>query len=429
MGRDGRLGLVTAPTLYRGSTPPNAIHNHAAVAPTGGTRTSAAHRQDLNGTVLQLYSVAANHIRSGCVKDPTTGLYLPGVLLEPERENLWVHNTDIENQWATTGGSLSAAPATLAGIGAARLTEDGTTTFHRTFSGTGMSFTAAQQYTVSFLVSAVGRDVAAIAFSNNGTNTWANWLLSTNTVGYSSGFDAVAIHNMGTCSLCLGTWTHAATEGRDPGIHARDGNNNSYPITDTYAGSSAAALDVTAAQIETGAFPSSLIETAAAAVTRTADSAVVYTLGSEMAKREWTLLAPVLIPEHTPASDLKLLSVYKNGAAATDHVTLWADTSGYAKATSAASGGDAGEAVTSTIISDGDIHWVSIHVKHGQLYINVDNDKDVVVDNTASIAADLDRCSIEPSGAWVGGIGMVPQFIRAQGQGLLRMVKAQLLKV
>lgn len=194
--------------------------------------------------------------------------------------------------------------------------------------------------------------------------------------------------------------------------------------TTTLGDGSSVAFYMAHAQSETTAlYRSSPIRTTSASVTRTADSAVVYDLSTSLSSQQWTLLVPVVIPEHTPSADLKLLSLYEDGAAGTDHVTAWVDTSGYLKLTSAMTGGSAGAVTVSKTISDGKLHWLSIHAKHGKLAAFVDH-VNGNVDMDAGIAASINRLSIEPSGAWVGQVSTWRRWMDYQPRPLTQATVA-----
>lgn len=357
------------------------------------TRTTTAYAQrpllGSAGNPLRLFSVGANFTRSEVVQDPATGQWLPGYRLEPQRTNRLPNCNDPSAANWTVNGSVAITPNTgevadpAGGNTAAKIVGLGDLSVDDFYD----------------LVSGMGP---------NQPFSMGCWIYPITTTGVLRLRTAVS-GNIDTdlSTLTTGQWTRIVSDGT---VLIANGAGNAYINPLRQSGASLLDFYWWCGSMEPSTYYcSSPIVTADTAVTRTADSPIIWIL-APTAERELTLLVPVLIPTHTPSGDLKLFSIYKDGAAGTDHITAWVDTAGKFKITSAHSGGASGALVVDKVISDGVLHWVSVHAKSGQLLGFVDSTFKAV-DLGVTVAPDLDRLSYEPHGGWTGGCSWWRSFI------------------
>lgn len=413
--------------LWIGDT---ALHNHETLIPeVSGSRTTPAYGErviDYGTGEKQLFYHGANGLRLDVIKDPHTGLWLPGHRREPERSQLVKTNRDLDS-WSISQASVPTTDyeAPDGSLTADVIHENATAAVqHGIYNSHTASSTLGVGYEYSTYVKMLNRRYMTItAFSvSESTPKYTDYgfdlqqKVGIPAVSYPArdGDEAYLIDDLGNGWLRIGFNKVAEVTALYYTL-IFTANESGGLVYNFHQGLDQDSFALWLPQTEAGKYASSpIINDGAGMVTRTADAAGVKVLGAEMAWMEWTLLVPVIVPGHTPGSNLKLISVYKDGAAGTDHVSLWADTSKQALVTSAASGKSAGSATAAgSDICDGGLHWLSIHAKDGQVYCWVDS-MFVGIDHDAGIAPDLDRVSIEPSGAWVGGIIMLPRCKRLQ---------------
>jgi hypothetical protein len=352
----------------------------------------------------------ANWTRTSYKKDPVSGLYLPGDLLEPQRIGLLHNNTSFAG-WSELANLTKGAADTVAGVASLIWVEDGATAVHRTYYNV-ISLTNGTVYSLSFLVEPITRTVIGASWNNGATPTWAHWILSGNgSVGYSNGFDSLGIEYRGNdVYWCWGVWTHAETAGRTPSFCARNENADVNPGTQTYAGNSSNAFNLTLPDVEVGRYPSSPIATGSGDTTRTADSQLIYDLGAEMSGgQEGTILFPVCFPEHTPAVDQNFLALVDASDAANHYAAMRIHTDkkmrGWVKA-----GGSIGATSSVADLSDGKVHWAGLAWKPDCSVLFFD---DEVVGEFGGVGAPtgLDSLRVYPVGQWTGGVAMWPKFM------------------
>ena len=419
--RDAGLALITDPYPYRNVTPPLALHSHGSLTPSGGTRTSIAFRQDTpDRIVTRIESELANHIRSSMMRDPVSGLWLPSIQLEPPRTNICLRSEDltVHGVWShlrcdhtdTTNSTLPTGAATDNDC----VHEDATAASNHFFTQANLT-TDAGTWCWSFFSEMINRRWMAFRFN-----------LTLNQIIWGDLQDlAIGANYIGTTARGVKDWGdglgrfwfsftgEAAAKSAFLYVADREGQPaEGFPRN--FDGLDQDSFFFEFAQLEKGEYPSSYIKTEAASVQRTADAPVVYTLGPVLGGREATLLVPYISPvPYTPAADVDLFSIYKNGAAGTDHLTGHLEGgTGKLKVTSAANGGAAGEVVVNKVISDERFHWLAVSARNGQLHAWVDNSGNHEADADATMAPDLDRFDLKPHGGWSGGVHMWPQFSR-----------------
>jgi hypothetical protein len=179
---------------------------------------------------------------------------------------------------------------------------------------------------------------------------------------------------------------------------------------DTYTGLNQDSMAIWGVQLEDNKrFPSSLIISGSSYTSRTADS-------------DWQVEAPLpdrlegwlggkfLIPHHTPAAEIPILTLSDGGAAA-DRIRLVATTGGVLELQSAATGGDSGLVTGSTAAVDGNVHSWYITWRPNGLSLFVDGHHEGS-DHVVTIPDGLDRLELHPCGGVIGDIQMGDKYNR-----------------
>ncbi len=231
--------------------------------------------------------------------DPVTRNPL-GLLLEPSGTNSCLHSANLADAvWTKTFVSLGGSVASP--VGAAVLVVPSTAnSFHNLAQSVVNSAGAT---TVSFVAKASGYGKIAVR-EGTATGAVAVWDVAAGTV-FTAGGTATSITALGgdwyRCSM---TWT-ATAGARTHFIYILDeaftGNS---PHTFQWIGNGASGIFVTEVQVETGDYASSLISTAASAVTRAADVARIEgaAFASLFSPTEGTCYVESRIDRHPGAS-------------------------------------------------------------------------------------------------------------------------------
>ena len=146
-------------------------------------------------------------------------------------------------------------------------------------------------------------------------------------------------------------------------------------------------------QFEAGDYPSSMIPTTTAAVTRAADTPHRYSGAAHFGAGMGSLFLRFLSPTFTPGRSHYLCTLYKAGAASTDYISLYLDTSGRLNVASAATGGAAGAVQLAGNLCDNLIHDVVLSWSKNSLRLWADR-VEATPDVACDFAADMDTVDI-----------------------------------
>ena len=277
----GSGAAIVRPTFSRDFAGEKTLNNGTgpAIAFTRADATTCATYFDAAG-VLQ--TAAANVPRFD--HDPATaGNPSRGLLIEESRQNLFERSAEFDNAyWAKISTTITANDATAPdGTTSADLAEktgNEATTPAKTLAVTAVAHTA------SVFVKNVSGDRFRIRIdATGGTIVDAIFNTATGAVSTSSAGVTASIQSAGNgWYRCAATYTFAS---------AVNATISFSPRNVDAADSTGAKAYLWGAQLEAGAFPTSYIPTTSAAVTRSADSAVVTPISSFYNASEGTLFA------------------------------------------------------------------------------------------------------------------------------------------
>jgi hypothetical protein len=404
-----RKGFVAHPFSQRGAAvvTPTALRNPGgALDASWAGRSSVAYQSDWVGGAILLTQAAANRARSDVTYDAARGLYLPGWRLEPERQNICIRSSEMNltAPWlraylATVSANGSAGPTganVMDGVVATAVSN------YHGLAAINVTYSAAT-YVFSMFAKAGNKNCVQLDMNANSTVVFNVSTGAIVTTTPPSGTTARIVPcGGGICRVSV-TKAQSATS---------TGNYSVYPVNDdgtsTFTGD-AATVDawLWGANVEIGAYPSSMIETGGAAATRTADAPIIWTIPTIYGAGSFCM--PFKMATHAPAADVAICNLYVAGSEASDYLRLsYAQTTGHLKVESAAMGGNAGAVTVARNICDDGIHWLRVAWRKNMLCAWVDETAgapDCLVDFPA-----FNRFSLKPSGGWAGQVEMRPYF-------------------
>jgi hypothetical protein len=330
------------------------------------------------------------------VLDQASGLYLPGNLLEPERQNVVLSNRDLSSGWTTRGaagtGSTTGVDGQTKTIALSGLGTWGANDIYRSSLLTGK--TQDEPVALSFWVRHAGASVGLRVVNSNGV-AYGDWTID-------------------LPSIPTNTWTKI--DAGSPYVTIAQAHRiiatGQWGVGFAAASGSGLACDVDFSQGEYNQlFATSEIEVAGTPVTRTADSALIYSLGPELEGKELTLLVPVFCPSYAPPYDIVMLQVYDAANPSTEVIGLRAKaTTGVLRVTTASASGNAGLVEGATSICDGRVHWVGFTLRPNLLAAWTDGVASTV-DTDVAVPTSLNRVGLYASGHHIGSISMWPKFM------------------
>ena len=204
--------------------------------------------------------------------DPVT-LAPRGILIEGARTNLITYSDDFANaSWLKTGATISSDAITAPdGGGADKITEDTSTGEHGVL-GSNVSYTSGTTYCLSAIVKAAERTLirALLPDAAFGVNCVVVFNLSAGTAvlvtGSASTVYSITAFGGGWWRITLSAAATATVSATSAQLRLA-----TTGTTVSYTGTSGHGLYLWGAQLEAGAFASSLIRTAGASTTRAAD--------------------------------------------------------------------------------------------------------------------------------------------------------------
>lgn len=223
--------------------------------------------------------------------DPVTG-QCRGLLIEEQRTNLLTHSSDFANAvWGKSATTIAGAEPSL-GFGLSRLIASTTTGTHRLIRS--ISSASGSTYTLSIFAKAgggaLGRHVGLFATGVEGASlpavsvnleTGSLYKRNANTVG------GVEYMGGGLYRLWIAVTSNSTSITYQ--VAALDPSNTIDPLGSSYAGDGVSGPLISAAQLETGPFPTSYIPTTTAQVTRAAEVPSVNVLSPWFNASEGTL--------------------------------------------------------------------------------------------------------------------------------------------
>ena len=194
-----------------------------------------------------------------------------GILIEEARTNLVVQSNDFSTQNAVrstiTDNSSTSPDGT---VSAARFEDTATSGDHR-LDFTTFTVTSGNTYTYSIFAKAAELDWFRMWFSSDFGTQYANFNLSTGSIGVTTGIISANIEQASNgfyrCSI-VGTAT--STGSNNQRLQLGIGDNMI-----SFTGDGASGIYIYGAQFEEGAFPTSYIGTSGASATRSADIASI----------------------------------------------------------------------------------------------------------------------------------------------------------
>jgi len=197
----------------------------------------------------------------------------PALLLEPQRTNLVVYSEDFGNATWTKSASSITSNSTTAPDGnttADTFVADGSSALHRL--SIGLSVTTGSNYTLTIYAKKNTNNFIQIVggFDAFGSNVWANYNLDTGVVGSIGSSSTASIQSVGNgWYRCILTGLSTATTSVLPYQIVLISSATSLRAE---SNSLATSVFVWGAQLELGAYPTTIIPTTTASATRIADS-------------------------------------------------------------------------------------------------------------------------------------------------------------
>jgi hypothetical protein len=258
---------VAEPSLYLDFTASNQLDPRITF-----TRASSATFFDSAGVLQTAASGAARF-----TYDPAT-LQPQGLLIEEQRTNLCLQSEDFSTTWAATQSSITTnAAVSPSGTSTAdKLIEDIANAQHFVFQVvTGL--VSGGTYTYSFFAKSAERTNVQILFAQGGNNALASANLTAGTISavtinggaWTGGSATITNVGNGWYRLTL-TATIVGSTALSCRIVLEDTPGNA-----TYTGNGTSGLFIWGAQLELGAFATSVIPTTTTALTRNADAATM----------------------------------------------------------------------------------------------------------------------------------------------------------
>jgi len=197
----------------------------------------------------------------------------PALLLEPQRTNLALYSEQFDNAYWTKNATSVTANTTTSPDGttnADKIVENSALAEH--FVAAGNITYAAGAYTISVYAKASERSVIQLFF-NGSINivAFANFDLANGVVGSTGSGTTATITSVGNgwyrCAI-----TATCVLGTAPGLYYCIQTSTTATRAQTYTGNGTSGLFVWGAQLELGAYPTTIIPTTTASATRIADS-------------------------------------------------------------------------------------------------------------------------------------------------------------
>jgi len=380
------------------------------------TRTTEAFTEgpllDVAGDPVRLLRMGPNWTRAGMRQDPRTGLWIPGTLLEPARTNLCLQSQTIDNGiWAKTRASVTNTTTCTDPYGLVTvndvLHEDGTATQNHYIAQAVT--TGAVNCCWSAFAKAINRNWLMLR-GGAATIPRAYFDLSAGVVGASASILSAGLIPYGN-DWWLIWMAYLADAGAQNYYAYICDSDDDWADFNAFDGADQDSLYFRDSQIEVGLFPSSRIVTTTGTVQRTADSAVVRETGLVDNTFEWAVQFPIIIPEHAPAADTLLLSLKDSSNPGTDFTNIYTQSAtGKVKVWNYVGGSGPAPVGSTANIADGNMHWITVSLRPGELAVWVDGVLEAI-DTTVSAGDCYDQLSAHPSGAWTGGVEILPHAV------------------
>jgi len=367
------------------------------------TRNAVAFRDYWSGGSRLVEEKAINTVR-GCYRKDKNGLWLKGVLLEPQVENLLKYSTDYTDaSWTKTRMSIDNAPT----VTLPNNTTSGYHILHEAAAGEGnglhriqrtVPFSLNVKYVFQAWLRTINKPWARLRLDTTGPDPYCYFNVFTGAAGTSANIDNYGIIPWGNFwYLVWMGWTHpdagiGISRPVEVGVCDSDGDA-------TFTGADQDSIYCFNPMVFAGTYPTSLIETVAASVVRTTDSSILYAGGSNIGgkdNQQGTIVFDILEPIHTPNAAINLWQMSDGGSSA-DMLKAYIDTDGYLNVTSRASAGTDGDIAFGSSICSDEKKRVQISWKPNYLATIIHDyktGKTVGQDRSCTIPNDIDKWEI-----------------------------------
>jgi hypothetical protein len=348
----------------------------------------------------RLYLVGDEWMRI-CSRLDNNGKLIKGYLSETDATNLILESEGIdETEWLRFRVDAYDSSVALPNGETASydiIHEDNTASnTHFLATNATISFTSGTKYVFSAWYKQINRFWVRMQVNNNGTTSLANFNLATGAIGTTSNITEADIEDWGNgWYRCWVSWTHDASESRNPGVYLGEADNDV-----NFSGLDQDSVYCWGVQLEAGVdYPTSYIITKNATYSRNKDKLRYKgddgNLGGIGSEQEGSLSCDLLLPNVNSNFTETIIDISDNaGASDRLFISRGLTTGDSLRFYGIASEGSAGTTTGSSDLSDGVVHRIGTTWQDLLMKVYIDDVEEGTPATTALMPNDLDRIDV-----------------------------------